>query len=400
MARFINTITGNTIPVTTGRSCAKVDDVFWVMRGLGIDRICEVSDSGEMILGNGSGNYRYQNLSNSIIFRVLRYLLCKSQYSINKILVKLNPSINLNLLCVRGIYIDDFGYYNRDDDLDFSDTKEFHGPCFVDGRDDRCTWTMTLPPNPTAETLAKIIEKHFIGIGGIIKVDGVERIFFTKDSYCNRENGCDYSHCVSHEINRDALSRFYYHPTTIGGYLKERRDNINMLRDYVYFSEELQEHLKIKDESPEWKEKYEELMEKEFERKDPYPVYTSNEGLFAMEKYHLKDILRRKELLSKYTLEEKNQERKNGYGKRGALWDILAWNNWKNDVSEEEIENARRCVEEYPGEKVGLRYLEEIGCGFQYMCNVPFDLQLKACAIVAGVTPEEMMVKLNKASGR
>lgn len=69
------------------------------------------------------------------------------------------------------------------------------------------------------------------------------------------------------------------------------------------------------------------------------------------------------------------------------------------NVSDEEIREAEKDLEEALKKPPGKIYLNDLESNFQGIINVPFDLQVEACAIVAGVTFEEMISKLNKASG-
>lgn len=124
------------------------------------------------------------------------------------------------------------------------------GPCFVDGRDDCATWTTILSPVLTPEILADIILKTFIGI---VEIDhtGEDSVFFMREGYSNSEDGNDFSHCVSHEIDHDELSSYYYHLKTIGEYLTEmypiRNESPHFERNIMKYQSEEVTTLKLTD---------------------------------------------------------------------------------------------------------------------------------------------------------
>lgn len=286
-----------------------------------------------------------------------------SKRSVPKVLhtlYSLNPNISPEFCCIEGNH----KLLTED------------GPYFTDGEE---AWFMTPPPLEilTPEVLASIIKKHFIGIGGII---GDQSVFFMKDEYNVNYDGDDYSHLVSHEIDPVALKKNYYQGNkTVGEFLAEcyKKESLTTNDTHFTVSYECEQTTtriarivynleKDPVKKAFYHSEYLKLQAIECKRTEPCSVL-SKEDMFVFNCGEYKDAL-----ISHKDVVENSEKLRSM------------------------LEDFNRCFEELTGPE----YITEIKWGFQTMHGVPMDLQIAACAIVAGVTPEEMLKKLKACSAR
>lgn len=172
-----------------------------------------------------------------------------------------------------------------------------------DGRDDMCHWVMIIPNKISASDLSKVIERQFIGIGGILSDNNsrffknpFKSVYFMKDSYTMNDSGSDieYGSYVTHAICPEDLVDLYYSK-----------------------------------------------VEKDF--------------LFS-----------------------------------------------ENYISDEELDPVEReMLVPYIMRKISPKKIKPISgytCGIQYIVGIPLEIQIEACAIVAGITKEQMKSRMDLVS--
>lgn len=264
-----------------------------------------------MVLYSDLEFYEYAGISNETILKIVYHVIKKPFIHALKDIYNLNPNINSDFFCFEG-NSDDF-LFHEEKRSNITESFFIDGYCRYDS-----AWILTLPPQLNAQTLAGIIKKKFIGIGGIVHLNKIadvqlncKTIFFMKEDFEFHHN-YDYSHVVSHEIDHEKLKEYFYHPQTIGEYFRQFKNSEDFCNWINYekisnicLSEETFRHLNNKSDDPRWIEKFEELMEKECERNDPFPLYTSNEGIIEFCKLILKNLILRKELSGTKNLKPK-----------------------------------------------------------------------------------------------
>lgn len=314
----------------------------------------------------------------------------------------------------------------------FRDESKITGPCIINGTN---TWITTLPPvinewemtkdEKIVNVLADIIRKEFIGIGGFIDFEqGDEKtrsiVFMVTDHYNNREY--DWRHSVSHEIDHEKLKRFYYHPLTVGEYLMEIFGDIEptiLYSSYDQYNDacnflpsHIVSEIKLRDEYLEEGdiEKCREiekdlkiLLDDQFNRQDPYPLYNTSTGRIARSKYDLDKILKSKEVLASYSTEEKqdfiSEMRLAGECTDLRLARALMTNNGELDFDERILETCLDDLKKYQTQTIDFR-LDEQSSGFQILYGVPIDLQIRACAKVANLSEDNMLKKIIDATNK
>lgn len=254
-------------------------------------------------------------------------------------------------------------------------------PCFIDAADDCMAWAMTLPPVMTAQTFADIIRKNFIGIGKIIE-QNEKTVYFFSDRFINNEGGYDYSHCVSHEIEPELLKSYFYHEKTVGEYLARQYkllDNPEATSQTEFQRKSEIEELITqfeprritavrRENRPEDAELIAELIKGQCARTDPFPLETNYEGTV---KYLERE-------LNKHLLLKKK-------------WEL------RNDCEYNDTNYILKYARQLTGARTNAQKnipLTELHRGFVYVEGVPLEMQIEACAIVAGVTVSEMKLKL------
>jgi hypothetical protein len=227
--------------------------------------------------------------------------------------------------------------------LGYYDEADYDKPSFINGGSSDVAWVLTLPPHVTAEYLAKQIKKHFIGIGGMVNMFNEPNdyshsvVFMSSGSNINEDDVCC-RHLVSYEINHDELEWYFYQPKTVG-------ENIEQLRDSGSY-----DCLK--------------MFMKKVERRslkmsDPMPVNERSDDRVV------DDIIR---FVCDTSFTEADRQRL--------------------------ITDLSYLLNEVKTSKLGPEYLKSMCSSFEYVLGVPLKVQVEACAIVAGLSYDEMYSRI------
>lgn len=176
-------------------------------------KITSVSNDGSLTI-----NEKWivsKDIPKAQLFGILSRASCKPICVIVEDLYNLNPKVDPEFLCLEDdidmIYS---AYYTKYSHIEYSKTSKgntIYGPCFICGSmlsGDGEAWAMSLPPVLDAEVLAKIIKKHFIGIGKIIEIEKEQQsVYFIRKSKHRGTPTVDLSRYISFEIDpRDRKS--------------------------------------------------------------------------------------------------------------------------------------------------------------------------------------------------
>lgn len=313
---------------------------------LKIDSISDVTDDGKITFHSSEENkyYRSDN-QNRMLGEYVRLNRIFISDMFRKI-YKLNPNLDYNFYC------------DLQSSIDVNYDAEDQGPYIMDGRDDSCCWIWMLPPEPvlTAEILAILIKKWFIAICKIVKdTPAGESVTLFNGNYQINDT-YDYGHHIVHEIDPVEVMKTCRHPRTIGEFRSGKFPQITGDFDGLDDSCRIILDSDSEDLPSEYKINVEDCQEAKKLK------YRGDCFVFGEHPYYPVNFLR-----FKYNDEQLDK--------------------FINDP------NTPKSLEKFQI-KSGLREINGVFCGMQYFYNVPIEMQIKACAIVAGISYEETEIRL------
>lgn len=278
--------------------------------------------------------------------------------------------------------------------------KDITRPCILANDFNFGLYAYSLPPYFTentkrnAELLAKFISKKFLAIGKVTEFNAYgtkfRSVFFAYDceGYLARKDYIPYFPVV---INQQKFESCYrMKPETVGNYLStpystHNYDNVDLWEP---------EEMSLKRDLGKNVKHLEQIQSK---RKDLIPPLNSKEYVVNECDSNLRKLKRRRAIFDSYTDEQKKKAKQDDHSGLEELIAAYKRNNWSFKITDEEIREAEKKLEDAKKLPDGILPFnpDTDYSGFiSFMCNVPIDLQLEACAIVAGISVEEMKVKL------